>query len=104
MGRSTPNPLRPPQALVTSGPFRYSRNPIMLGGWLFGGGLGVILASPSLLGLVAAIAASGVVYVRMEKPALASRFGEAWSRYAGAKAPFNSPGLSPCSISAVYAK
>jgi protein-S-isoprenylcysteine O-methyltransferase Ste14 len=82
-GRGTPNPFRPPRDLVTSGPYHRSRNPIMLGGWIFGTGLALVLGSPSLLGIYAVVVLAGVVYVcHLEEPRLMARFGDAYRRYA----------------------
>ena len=82
-GDGTPNPLAPTTRLVESGPFRRSRNPLMLGGWLCGAGLACLLRSPSLLGMVGIIAIAGMFYVRrLEEPGLAARFGDVWVRYA----------------------
>lgn len=82
-GDGTPNPLVPTAHLVESGPFRYSRNPLMLGGWLCGAGLACLLRSPSLLGLVGIVVVAGVLYVRwIEEPGLLSHFGEGWRHYA----------------------
>jgi protein-S-isoprenylcysteine O-methyltransferase Ste14 len=82
-GDGTPNPLAPTARLVESGPFRRSRNPLMLGGWLCGAGLACLLRSPSLLGMVGIVVTAGMLYVRrLEEPGLAARFGDAWARYA----------------------
>jgi protein-S-isoprenylcysteine O-methyltransferase Ste14 len=82
-GHGTPNPMVPTTDLVESGPFRRSRNPLMLGGWLCGAGLACLLRSPSLLGLVGVIVIAGMLYVRcIEEPGLTARFGGAWTRYA----------------------
>jgi protein-S-isoprenylcysteine O-methyltransferase Ste14 len=82
-GRGTPNPLVPTTRLVEAGPFRRSRNPLMLGGWLFGAGLALFLRSASLLALVGLIVVAGAVYVRrVEEPRMLARFGESWKRYA----------------------
>ncbi len=82
-GDGTPNPLVPTARLVESGPFRRSRNPLMLGGWLCGAGLACLLRSPCLLGMVGIIVIAGMFYVRrLEEPGLMGRFGGAWARYA----------------------
>jgi len=82
-GKGTPNPLFPAARLVQGGPFRYSRNPLMLGGWLCGAGLAGLLRSPCLLWGVGLLVAGGMLYVRrVEEPGLLARFGGAWQRYA----------------------
>ncbi len=82
-GQGTPNPLVPTARLVESGPFRRSRNPLMLGGWLFGVGLACLLRSPSYLAAVGIIVLAGLFYVRrIEERGLAARFGQAWTQYA----------------------
>jgi protein-S-isoprenylcysteine O-methyltransferase Ste14 len=83
-GKGTPNPLAPATELVIEGPFRRSRNPLMLGGWLCGAGLACLLRSPCLLALVALVAIAGACYVRLiEEPRLLTRFGAAYAQYAG---------------------
>ena len=82
-GRGTPNPLAPPERLVTTGLYRRSRNPLMLGGWLLGVGMAIVLRSISLLALVAVIVIVGALYVRIiEEPRLIDRFGDQYRSYA----------------------
>jgi protein-S-isoprenylcysteine O-methyltransferase Ste14 len=83
LGGGTPNPLVPTTRLVEAGPFRRSRNPLMLGGWLLGAGLAVLLRSVSLMALVGVVVIAGSIYVRwIEEPAMLARFGENWKGYA----------------------
>jgi protein-S-isoprenylcysteine O-methyltransferase Ste14 len=82
VGDGTPNPLAPPAKLVVQGPYRYSRNPMMLGGWLAGIGLALALRSPALLAAMFVIIGAGASYVRwVEEPRLLSRFGAAYRDY-----------------------
>ena len=85
LGLGTPNPIAPPKRLVALGPYRFSRNPMMLGGWLAGLGLALALQSPSLFAAYAAVIAAGALYIRsIEEPRLAVRFGPSYLEYARA--------------------
>lgn len=83
VGRGTPVPMASPVKLVTVGPFKYTRNPIKLGAFLFYFGLGVIWDG-LMTGLVmAAIAVMlGTLYHKsVEEKELALRFGDEYERY-----------------------
>jgi protein-S-isoprenylcysteine O-methyltransferase Ste14 len=82
IGKGTPNPKVPPTELVISGPYKYSRNPMALGGFVFLLGEAGIYQSPSLAGLAvlfAVILYLNTVYV--EEPVLRRRFGQPYERY-----------------------
>jgi protein-S-isoprenylcysteine O-methyltransferase Ste14 len=82
IGKGTPNPKVPPTELVISGPYKYSRNPMAFGGFLFLLGEAGIYQSPSLAGLAvlyAVILYLNTVYV--EEPVLRKRFGQPYERY-----------------------
>ena len=71
-----------PRRLVTSGPFRFSRNPIylgfvvsLLGTWVYLGSL-----SP-LLGVVVFFLAANYWYIPFEEARLREGFGEAYREY-----------------------
>jgi protein-S-isoprenylcysteine O-methyltransferase Ste14 len=82
VGDGTPNPIAPPRNLVRNGPFRYSRNPMMMGGWTAGFGLGLLLGSPCYLALCGVVVLGGAGYVlAFEEPSLLRRFGSAYSDY-----------------------
>lgn len=81
-GRGTPLPMDAPSQLVTSGPFSWLRNPIMLGElaviWaelLYFASLGLLLYA-----CMVSVAAHLMV-VRVEEPELRERFGEPYLRY-----------------------
>jgi len=81
-GEGTPNPLLPPVRLVERGPYRVSRNPMMLGAWMLSFGLAMALRSPSCLGVALAIVAGSAAFVlRYEEPGLRRRFGAAYEVY-----------------------
>lgn len=82
IGKGTPNPKVPPTEMVISGPYKYSRNPMAFGGFLFLLGESGIYQSPSLAGLTvlfAVILYLNTVYV--EEPVLRKRFGQPYKRY-----------------------
>jgi protein-S-isoprenylcysteine O-methyltransferase Ste14 len=71
-----------PTRLVTSGPFRYSRNPIYVGVGLLLLAVAFFRSSPSFL-LLALLFVAGIdAYVRrVEEPRLEQRFGEEYALY-----------------------
>lgn len=76
-------PHRAATALVTTGVFAVSRNPIYLGNTLLLAGAALVFGNPWLL--LSAVAAAGVVTklaIRREEAHLAARFGDAWQVYA----------------------
>jgi len=76
-------PHRAATALVTTGPFALSRNPIYLGNTLLLAGAGFAFANAWLL--LAALASAWLVSllaIRREEAHLAIRFGDAWQIYA----------------------
>jgi protein-S-isoprenylcysteine O-methyltransferase Ste14 len=81
-GRGTPAPFDPPQVFVATGPYRYVRNPMYVGGVGILLGVGLILSSISILilGLLFLLLAH-VMVVRNEEPGLRKRFGESFVQY-----------------------
>ena len=79
------SPFEPSTELVTEGPFRFTRNPIYLGGMLFYGGLALLLdrLGPLLLlpGLLATLK-RGVI--EREERFLAQKFGDRYREYQAA--------------------
>ena len=83
-GNGTPNPKLPPRKFVVSGPYRFSRNPMALGGLLTLVGEAIIYHSPSLFGL--SILYGVIVYFNawfVEEPELKKRFGASYEEYLG---------------------
>jgi protein-S-isoprenylcysteine O-methyltransferase Ste14 len=81
-GRGTPNPKLPPKTLIVIGPYKYSRNPMALGGFLTLVGQALVYYSPSLLGI--AVLFGIIVYFNamfVEEPELRKRFGEPYEAY-----------------------
>ena len=93
-GRGTPLPVIPTQRLLTTGPFRYCRNPMTLGTILASLGLSISAATIVGILIVAALASLLLIYLkRMEEKELAERFGEEYLAYKR-DVPFIIPRLS----------
>ncbi len=82
VGRGTPVPIEPPEHLVITGLYRYSRNPmyvaqvaVLLGLFLYRGELSLALYAAIWAGAV------GSWVVWREEPELRRRFGEEYVRY-----------------------
>lgn len=88
--RGTPVPINPPKRLVTTGPYAWSRNPMMLGLFLVLFGLGIRLSSWSLLFffLPLFILVLRTMLKKVEEPALEERFQDEYRQYWQATAMF----------------
>lgn len=80
---TTVMPHRSSAALVTTGPYAYSRNPIYLGNTIALAGLALVFDVPWFL-ILAPFAALWVqeLAIKREEAHLAARFGAAWTEYA----------------------
>ena len=81
-GEGTPNPRLPSSNFVVSGPYKFCRNPMALGGWLTLLGQAALYYSPSLLGI--SILFAIIIYFNamfMEEPELRKRFGQPYEDY-----------------------
>ena len=81
VGRGTPNPIRPPEALVTIGPYAWTRNPIALAHAAALIGLSVLLGSVSAVLIVLLLAYPVHIAMLHEERTLASRFGDTYRAY-----------------------
>lgn len=82
LGRGTPIPLIPTKQLLTSGPYRYCRNPMTLGAILAYLGLSIAAVTPTGLASVIIFATALLTYLkRIEEDELRERFGEAYEAY-----------------------
>jgi protein-S-isoprenylcysteine O-methyltransferase Ste14 len=80
--RTPTNPFKPTTALVTSGVFRFTRNPMYLGFVILT--VGVAIALNSIAFLVAAVLLATllqVVVIKPEERFLASRYGNTFGEY-----------------------
>ena len=81
VGRGTPNPTLPPKALVTVGPYRWTRNPIALSHAAALFGLSLVLGSVSAAAIVVILAIPVHIAMVHEERTLESRFGDAYRAY-----------------------
>jgi len=74
--------LAPQNRLITTGPFRFSRNPLYLGGNVFiFFGAALIVGSPGALLITALHLPLVDLFIRREEKQLEREFGEDWVRY-----------------------
>jgi protein-S-isoprenylcysteine O-methyltransferase Ste14 len=74
--------LSPQSTLITSGPYRFTRNPLYLGGNVFiFSGAATLLGSPSALLLTALHLPLIDLFIRREERQLERTFGEQWLGY-----------------------
>ncbi|MBI2144336.1 isoprenylcysteine carboxylmethyltransferase family protein [Candidatus Woesearchaeota archaeon] len=81
--KGTPIPLSPPKKLVTSGPYAFSRNPMITGYFAVLLGLCFLLRSLALLAILAPLFVLALTaWVKaVEEPELEKRFGNAYTKY-----------------------
>ena len=81
-GRGTPAPIDPPKALVRSGLYRYTRNPMYVGIMLILLGEAIGFASATLLFYASVVFLGFNAFICFyEEPTLRRLFGESYSRY-----------------------
>lgn len=76
--------IRPGQALIRSGPYRWVRHPSYTGALLTVVGFGVALGHPAALVVILPITAAFLWRIRIEERMLAEAFPDAWRAYARA--------------------
>jgi protein-S-isoprenylcysteine O-methyltransferase Ste14 len=81
--RGTPVPINPPPVLIVTGPYKYTRNPMLMGVFLLMFGLGFALRSMSLLLVFTPLYALAHVWElkQIEEPELGKRFGDEFLAY-----------------------
>lgn len=81
-GRGTPAPFDPPREFVASGPYRWVRNPMYVGGAAVMLGAGLIVSSPSMVLLALGFLVLMHLFVVLhEEPTLADKFGPSYRQY-----------------------
>jgi protein-S-isoprenylcysteine O-methyltransferase Ste14 len=84
IGRGTPNPARPPDTLVTVGPYAWTRNPIALSHASALIGLSLFLGSVAAAVIVVLLAVPVHLAMLQEEQTLEARFGDAYRVYRAA--------------------
>lgn len=81
--RGTPVPFNPPPKLITTGLYRYIRNPMLLGLFIFLVGLGFLLGSLSLIFILTPIfILINVLYLKgIEEKEMEKKFGKQYLEY-----------------------
>jgi len=92
--KGTPVPFNPPPEVVTTGPYRYARNPMLTGVFLFLFGLGFAFDSFSLVLFFTPLFILINVWElkEIEEPELVKRFGDTYTDYQR-QTPMFIPGL-----------
>lgn len=81
-GRGTPAPFDAPREFVASGPYRWVRNPMYMGGFLLLAGYALCAGSAeALLVALGMLGAAHLFAVLYEEPALRRRFGATYEAY-----------------------
>lgn len=79
---TTVMPWVPSESLVVRGPYRYLRNPMILGVVLVMVGEGLVLGSPGILAVALIFFIGNTVYfILSEEPKLEAQFGESYWEY-----------------------
>jgi len=81
--KGTPVPFNPPPTLVTTGPYKFSRNPMLTGVFLFLFGIGFAIKSLSLVVFFIPLFVSANVWElkEIEEPELVKRLGKDYIAY-----------------------
>jgi len=81
---TTVKPFEKPTTLVTSGVFRFSRNPMYLGFVLVLAGIAILMGSLTpFLVIIAFAILIDTIFIRAEEEMLEQTFGDAWLKYKG---------------------
>jgi protein-S-isoprenylcysteine O-methyltransferase Ste14 len=93
-GLGTPIPMLPPEKLLMNGPYRYCRNPMALGGYIYYFGISCFDRSLSSFFIVILFVIILSIIIKIgEEPELEKRFGQAYTEYKR-ETPFMIPKIS----------
>jgi protein-S-isoprenylcysteine O-methyltransferase Ste14 len=94
-GKGTPVPMVPTKEFLSTGPYRYCRNPMMLGFFLFLSGWAALFNRTGSWSAAAILMVFLVLEIKLiEEKELAERFGEAYREYKK-RTPFVIPKFRP---------
>jgi protein-S-isoprenylcysteine O-methyltransferase Ste14 len=83
-GQGTPAPFDPPRKFVATGPYRFVRNPMYIGGFVVLFGFGLYEQSPAiLLFALPWLLLAHLFVIVYEEPHLRATFGAAYEAYCG---------------------
>jgi protein-S-isoprenylcysteine O-methyltransferase Ste14 len=81
-GLGTPIPMLPPEKLLVNGPYKYCRNPMALGGYLYYFGISCFIGSLSAFFIVILFVIILTIFIKIgEEPDLEKKFGQAYTEY-----------------------
>jgi protein-S-isoprenylcysteine O-methyltransferase Ste14 len=81
-GKGTPNPAFPPKEFIVTGPYKFTRNPMVMAGLIILIGESIFYYSPSTFGFAILFIISLYLYIRyVEEPELKKRFGQPYDDY-----------------------
>ena len=93
-GLGTSIPMLPPEKLLMNGPYRYCRNPMAFGGYIYYFGINCIIGSPSAFFIVIWFVIILTIIIKIgEEPDVEKRFGQACTKYKR-ETPFLIPKIS----------
>lgn len=81
-GLGTPIPMLPPEKLLMNGPYRFCRNPMALGAYIYYFGISCFIESLFAFFIVILFVIILTLFIKIgEEPDLEKRFGQAYTEY-----------------------
>jgi protein-S-isoprenylcysteine O-methyltransferase Ste14 len=83
IGKDTPAPNAPTQHLITSGPYKYCRNPIEFGAIIYYFGIGTLVGGiiVEIVNCILGLTIGNIYHKFIEEKELEKRFGEEYIKY-----------------------